>query len=368
MNLREIGHLDVVEASGMLQLSARDGYLYVGTTEPGFGTAVVDVRDPRRPVLVESLPGVAAAISPKVQTGDDLLLVNYEKRGKDEPELRGLGIYDISAPAHPKRIGTLPMAGKGVHRMWYTGGSYAYISAQAEGYRGQIMLIVDLADPSRPEIVGRWAVPGSAATEQPTSPPGQLYQTHHPTVCNDRAYVGCWDWGAAIVDVSDVTSPTLVSHAGPWITADEGGATHTALCLPDRHLMVVTDEALLSNPKPKNVRIFDISDETQPVQLAIFPTPEGNHAERGRFGPHNLHENQPGAFQSDRYVAVSYFNAGIRLYDIADPAHPREVANLEPEPPPGQPQPIVNDLYIDANGIVFASDRTFGRLYVGELR
>jgi hypothetical protein len=132
--------------------------------------------------------------------------------------------------------------------------------------------------------------------------------------------------------------------------------------------MVVTDEALLTNPKPKHVRIFDIADETRPVERARFPSHEGDHATRGRFGPHNLHENQPGAFQSDRFMAVSYFNAGLRVYDIADPSHPHEVANLEPTPPPGQPQAIVNDLYIDANGIVFASDRTYGRMYVAELR
>jgi hypothetical protein len=368
LSLREIGHLDIPEASGMLQLAMRRGVLYVGTTEPGWGTAVIDVRDPRKPHLIERLPGVEAAISPKVQTGDDLLLVNYERRGKDEPPMRGLGIYDISEPAQPKRIGSLPMDGKGVHRMWYAGGRYAYVSAQATGYRGQIMLIVDLSDPGRPQIAGRWAVPGSAEGEEPISPPGQLYQTHHPTVWNERAYIGCWDWGAAIVDVSNVASPALVGHAGPWITDDEGGASHTALCLPERGLMVVTDEALLSNPKPKHVRIFDISDETQPRELARFPSPEGDHAARGRFGPHNLHENQPGAFRSDRYIMVSYFNAGLRLYDIADPAHPREVASLEPDPPPGQPQPIVNDLYVDADGIVFASDRAYGRMYVAELR
>ncbi len=136
LSLREIAHLDVVEAAGMLQLSARDGILYVGTTAEGFGTAVIDVRDPRKPIFLDHLPGVTHAISPKVQVGDDLLIVNYERRGKGEPDLRGLGIYDISKPAQPRRVGTLPLAGKGVHRMWYSGGRYAYVSAQYEGYRG----------------------------------------------------------------------------------------------------------------------------------------------------------------------------------------------------------------------------------------
>jgi hypothetical protein len=367
VSLREIAHLDVVEAKGMLQLTARKGVLYVGTTAEGWGTAVIDVRDPRKPSLIAALPGVEHAISPKVQVGDDLLLVNYERRGKGEPPLRGLGVYDISTPARPRRVGTLSLAGKGVHRMWYSGGRYAYVTAQDAGYRGQIMLVVDLADPAKPEIAGKWAVPGTSVDETPPEPPGRKFQTHHPTVWKNRAYVGCWDWGAAIVDISNPSAPSLVGHAGPWATDAEGGASHTALYLPERKLMVVTDEALSTNPKPKHVRIFDVADETRPVELAVFPEPEGDYRARGWFGPHNLHENQAGAFQSDQYVAVSYFNAGVRVYDISDPRNPRIVAGLDPEPPPGQDLAIVNDLFIEAGGITYLSDRYYGRLYVAEL-
>ncbi len=138
-------------------------------------------------------------------------------------------------------------------------------------------MIVDLQrDPANPQIAGKWAVPGTAVDEASPEPPGQKFQTHHPTVLGNRAYIGCWDWGAAIVDVSDVAAPQLISHAGPWMTEAEGGAAHTALCLPERKLMVVTDEALLTNPKPKHVRIFDIADETRPVELAVFPDPAGD--------------------------------------------------------------------------------------------
>jgi hypothetical protein len=35
-----------------------------------------------------------------------------------------------------------------------------------------------------------------------------------------------------------------------------------------------------------------------------------------------------------------------------------------PEPPPGQPVPQVNDLFVDAAGLVWVTDRIGGGLYV----
>jgi sugar lactone lactonase YvrE len=54
----------------------------------------------------------------------------------------------------------------------------------------------------------------------------------------------------------------------------------------------------------------------------------------------------------------------VRVYDLADPLHPAEVAHWVPEPPPGQPVPQINDLFVDADGSVWVTDRISGGLYV----
>jgi hypothetical protein len=47
---------------------------------------------------------------------------------------------------------------------------------------------------------------------------------------------------------------------------------------------------------------------------------------RGRFGTHNSHSFiQPGA-NNPNLVATTWFNAGLRIHDISDPSNPREVA------------------------------------------
>ncbi|HTJ25868.1 MAG TPA: hypothetical protein VMA36_06875, partial [Candidatus Limnocylindria bacterium] len=362
-----LAQIDIPDRGGTMQVVVQDGFLYCGHLAAGGGTSIVDVRDPAHPKLLEGLPGARGAFSPKVQVGDGMLLVNYERRTV-EAERCGIGIFDVSDPAKPREISYLPTSGIGIHRLWYDGGRYAYLSGTPEGYRGHILQIADLANPAKPEIVGRWWVPGSweAGGEARTAPGKLGYYLHHAVVAGDRAYVGCWDYGVVILDITDRTHPRQIAHVGPW-SPQLGGNTHTALPLLDRGLLVVTDESIadLGQEAPKYVRVFDIADETKPRELSRFPVPAGDFASRGgRFGPHNLHENRPGSFISDQYIYVSYFNAGIRLYDIANPQAPREVAAYVPEPPPGESTAQVNDLFVDREGVVFASDRNYGRLYI----
>jgi len=85
------------------------------------------------------------------------------------------------------------------------------------------------------------------------------------------------------------------------------------------------------------ISVFDISDEKKPRLVSMFPEPRGNFCERGgRFGPHNVHENRPGAYCSDRFIYVTYFNAGLRVFDIDDPKNPQEIAYYLPPCPQNQ--------------------------------
>jgi hypothetical protein len=91
----------------------------------------------------------------------------------------------------------------------------------------------------------------------------------------------------------------------------------------------------------------------------------------GRFGAHNLWENRPGklAFHSERFALGSFFNGGVRLYDISDPANPAEVAYHVPRAPAGSPAGAIqiNHIYWDELGIVYGVDRLAGGLYTFEI-
>ena len=113
-----------------MQLLLKDNYLFVGHLGK-MGTTILDVSDLTSPQVVQQLKNPPNTHTHKVQIGGDILIVNFEKfpRQGDMPERAGIQILDISDPVNPQEIGFFSTGGRGVHRIWYTGGQYAYLSS-----------------------------------------------------------------------------------------------------------------------------------------------------------------------------------------------------------------------------------------------
>jgi hypothetical protein len=184
-----------------------------------------------------------------------------------------------------------------------------------------------------------------------------------------------------ILDVADVRHPTLV---GRLEIPDELGSdigVHSVVPLPSRHLAVINSEPLGERCRGDRGRnyaaLVDIADETRPRIVSFLPEPEpppgSSYASfcdvGGRFGPHNQHhaQHQPHLYASDTRVYLTWFNAGLRLYDIADSAHPREIAYFLPPDPsrrlgilPTELATQTEDVLVDARGHAYVSDKNQG--------
>ncbi|MDE3113469.1 MAG: hypothetical protein KGK34_11080 [Chloroflexota bacterium] len=369
--LELVGHSDLDGRGDGMQVMRNGDVVYVGHMgDDGVGTSVVDVSDPRQPRVVRQLPAPVPARSHKVQYADGLLLVNHEIfPPRDVTAETGLAVYDVSRPAEPRRLGFLPLRGLGVHRMWWTGGRYAYAAARSlPGIHGGAVVTIDLSDPERPRLHAEWHLPEQerAGRNPGIRAPGRYASCHHPIVAGDRLYAGWSDAGVLTFALDD----GKLSLLGRVEWTDRVGGhpyTHTALPLGERGLLVATDEAIdpdLMGAR-KDIHMIDLSDERAPREIALFPVPDGHRDVRGlRFGPHNLHENRPGTFRSDTVVYATYFSAGLRVYDTSDPTAPREVASFVPAAPPGQACIQLNDLLVDADRTIFVTDRHHGGLYI----
>jgi hypothetical protein len=363
--LRLLAHHGLGGYGDGMQVIRQGGALYVGHTgTTGMGTTILDVSDPARPVLVNQWRAPARTHTHKVQAADGLLLVNHEKfpyRSRAAgPFSAGLAIYRLGDPLRPEPIAFWPSGGHGVHRVVWRGGRYAHFSATPGHFRDRIWMALDLADPARPAEAGRWWWPGQREDEEPGWPAGERYAAHHALIADGRAYLGYDDAGMVVLDVTDITRPHQVAHLS-W----GGGSTHTCLPLPGRGLVVAADEQVTDGPHAprRGIRVIDVAG-TAPAVLAVCPHPDGFADGPLRFGAHNLHENQPGAYRSERVVFATYFSAGVRVYDLADLRHPVEVAHWVPRPPAGQPAAQINDLFVDSGGLIWVTDRIAGGLYV----
>jgi hypothetical protein len=404
-NMKLIGHTDQGGRPDGVQMMVNKGYAYVGHMfSKGF--SVIDVRDPRNPKPVAYMPAPHNTWTIHLQTHGDLLLVinamdmfaaeefqderayytgshaekaehSYDAEIKKRDWTAGLAVYDISKPAEPRKIGFMPVDGGGIHRIWYTGGRWAYVSAMLDGFTDYILMTVDMSDPAKPKEAGRYWLPGmnTAAGEKPSWGANRRFGLHHAIVDGDTAY-GAWrDGGLVMVDVSDRAKPRLIKHHN-W-SPPFGGGTHNCLPLPDRNLLVVADEAVLDNCEDgiKYIWMFDIREPTNPVSISTFPTPgEADYCGKGgHFGPHNIHENRPDMFVSSDLIFATYQNAGVRIFDIRNAFRPEEVAAFVPPTPKRLVDTRLNrakviqtcDVLVDKEGIVYTTDFNDG-MYILE--
>ena len=398
-NMRLVGHCDQGGRPDGVQIMVHRGYAYIGHMfSQGF--SVIDVRDPKNPRAVNYLAAPPGTWNIHLQAHDDLLLVVNAKdmfaaaefaderayyRGQlgsvvgtaqataaRRDWTAGLAVYDISRPAAPRRIGFMPVDGGGIHRIWYVGGRWAYVSALLDGFTDYIFMTVDMADPEKPRAAGRYWIPGMnlAAGETPAWPAASRYGLHHAIVNGDTAYAAWRDAGMVVLDIADRENPKLIVHRN-WCPPF-GGGTHNCLPLPDRQLLVVLDEAVLDHQEDglKLIWIFDNRVPANPVSISTFPTPaEADYAAKGgHFGPHNLHENRPGSFVSSELIFTTYQNAGVRVFDIRDQYRPSEVGAWVPPAParmmdhrPKRDRVIQSaDVFVDSGGLIYSTDYNAG--------
>ena len=390
-----IRHLSYSDQGGRpdgVQVMANRGHLYVGHMFSN-GVTILDAADPRRLKPVGFYTAGDFTRTHHLQVAEDTMLLanganivamqSYDSmRGYFENNLAdsitnrkkfrsGLSIHDISNPAEMPQIAFLEMPGLGINRLWWPGGRYAYVSAHFDGFLDHVLCIVDLKDLRRPEIVSKWWLPGMnrAAGEVSAAPKGKRWALHHMITAGDRGYAAWRDGGLTIHDLSDPANPRLLSRIN-WSPPFPGG-THTPLPLPGRNLAIVADESNADNCAKGlfHTWVVDVRAPENPVPIATLPTPTGrDFCHGGNFGPHNLHENRPGSFQSEDTIFATYHNAGVRVFDIRDQFTPREIASWVPPVPAKliDPRPNVAlaaqtcDVYVTPEGILYVSDWNAG--------
>jgi hypothetical protein len=222
----------------------------------------------------------------------------------------------------------------------------------------------DISSTVHPRLLGTWTMPQLTPT---------TVTTHGLTISDDgtRAYVSQAGVlgsnvdllstppanGILILDVSDfqkrVTNPQF-RLVGSLLWRDGGQMQHTILAtIGGKSYLVAVDESgpggsnaagwqasCVAGLPPFNMaRIIDISNETNPklVSRLMLETHDPNNCAKvlpdlvGRssftYGSHYCSiDNRHNATT----LACGYFNSGIRVFDIRDPARPKEIAYFNP--------------------------------------
>lgn len=379
---------------GMAVQLAKDGrrILWLAHESAPKNFTGVDVTDPKKPkVVVQTDLPQSFMRSNSLELTGDILAVAYQTQLVNQKPA-GFELFDVSVPEKPKSIAFVDCSSpfsRGVHQLWFCDGEFVHMSSGAADFEpthpldDQFYRIFDVRNPSKPVEAGRWWLPGTRKgdsappPERPQAPClDKGFRAHNTNVYPerpDRAYVGYLDAGMFVLDISDKSRPKPIcqwDNSPPYT-----GFTHTVLPLFERKLLVVTDESTTDNAAdwPKLIWILDLRDEKHPMPISTCPMPPVDaFAKRGgRFGAHNIFENtpSPAAWKSDQIVIGTFFNGGLRAYDISNAYQPKEVAHFVPAAPALTPVNSIqlNDVFVDERGIVYTVDRFTGGLYILEM-
>ena len=265
--------------------TAPDGreYAFFGTQ---IGTSIVDITE--KPIRqVAFIDGPKSAWR-NIKTYKDYAYISTENRTVEDGA--GLQIIDLSRlPDTATLVRTDTNTFISAHTLWISGHYLYAMGTRAEAEANGGAVILDL-EPNAVEPVRVGVV--------------DSYYYHDAYVRNDTILGAAVNGdGCDIYDISDKANPEHIAT----ITYPFSG-THNTAMTQDGQYVITSDEVGFT---AKTMKVWDIRDPDDIVMVAEY-TP-------------NIIETIHNVRVKGRYAYVAWYTAGMRVIDMIDPEHPREV-------------------------------------------
>lgn len=340
---------------------------YLGTGLGGDRVYTINIDDPSKPTIVDSIMVNARTINDVMTTPDGNYMVVTREGASDRKN--GIVIYDTRDALHPKQIAEYTTGvTSGVHSAFIHQqpkfGTHVYLTNDGTG----ALNIVDITDPTKPHEV---------ASYRPKQTPAGV-MLHDIDVQNGMVYASWWNDGLVVLDVGNgikggrPDKPVLVSQYKYNLdslyknVALDGGpgfirGTHTAW--RHKNYVIIADEvfgnaganALFNGQITRaygRLQVLDVSDIERPKSVAWYEPEFG--------GVHNV-------WVAGDTLYIGAYNAGFRAFDISGElrgnlqAQGREIANFNTGAPDGKiPNAAMTWGAVVKNGLTFVNDLNSG--------
>ena len=309
----------------------------IAQVQPSLGVAVLDMTDPAHPVQTATLTSIPM-LSPH-----ESLSLNAKRgllgavSGNPATYPGDVAFYSLSQDCrHPVLDYTGAIARFGHEGVFSPDGNTFWATSSST----QSTTAIDVSDPSHPHVLwqGKLVVHGLSFSDD-----GDVGYLEMPTASE-----------MDIVDVSQIQNrvPNPVVRMISRITWPESTIPQSSypMLIHGHHDLLEFDEYAFtfSKSSPPNTvgaaRIIDVADPAHPNIIANLRLQVDQPAE------HAAAANDPGALSfvqgyaahycgiprevDPEIVACSFINSGLRIFNISDPVHPREVAYFVSPPKP----------------------------------
>jgi len=333
-----IGSLDFDDAREVVVDDAGEVAYVAAATH----VTAVDLSDPANPAKLSEVEigadhpdGPLGGVQDAKVDGDRLVAAGPPSPGRG---LWGFGLVDVSDPANMTEVSFVETSTHANHNCAIEGDTVYLTGTNGNAGGDEELRIYDVADDD-PEEVATW-YPGDhdAAWDDVLV---FLRNLHDVFVQDGVAYLPYWDSGTFMVDVSDPANPEYINRIGDY-TLDElqdigRGELQQEFIEPpgNAHYVTVNEDATILGEGgeswdaqqgddaggPSPITLYDISDPATPEELATVETEEtGDNTRSGWYSTSHNFEIHGGKLYS------SWYNAGVKIHDISDPANPEQIA------------------------------------------
>ncbi len=292
-------------------------YAYLGSGSGGDVLYAIDISDPSKPTVTDSVVVNTRRINDVMSTPDGKYIVFTREGASDRKN--GIVIASTEDPAHPKVISEFTeTVTAGVHSAFVYHqekyGTHVYLTNDGTG----AMHVIDINDPYKPKEVAVWK----------TDRPDAGRSLHDIDLQNGLLYASYWNDGLVILDVGNgikggsPSNPQLVSQFKYDLNAlyrdveASGGpgfirGTHTAWRY--KNYVFIADEVFpasgvrgakdaAAGRAYGRLQVVDVSDLAKPKSVAWYEPEYG--------GVHNV-------WVAGDTLYMGAYNAGFRAFDVS---------------------------------------------------
>ena len=243
------------------------------------GLYIIDVTNPAAPVELGHYKRTGDGYSNDVKIVDAAGGKRYALIA-DFP----VDVVDVTDPAMPTLAAQIPEEAHTLFTEARGGKTYAYMG----NYDGSTP-IFDVTNPAAPVRLGRYTTKGSLV--------------HDLSVSNGIAYLNAWEAGLVVVDFTNPASPVLKGEWGP--TPAVSSHSNWTTTIGGRKIALHGDENYGAH-----LDVVDV-DPASPTFMKPFAT----YKTRDHVSIHNIMIVGTKAY-------FTYYQDGVRVMDLADPANP----------------------------------------------
>lgn len=364
--LQEVGHDDLGARGLNSGLALAEHCAYIGSRGQG-SIAIVDISDPAHPHGAGSLPSHPTTTARELRTVPTRKLLAVLGYSLGRGGVNRLDLYRWSDDcARLTSAGTYDFGRQAPHEffLWLDPGEARTLVFTTMFSSGRPDLqVIDVSDPASPRLAGTWSSPIGVLHSISLSADGR------------RAYLSLWTGGLLVADVSQFTtgqsSPqlSLLTPVGSRLAPLPGGNVHSAVRVPGKDLVLLTDERYPPACPYGPARLADISDEARPRAVSVLSSPENDPA-TCRNSPVGTYTSHNPTLVSE-LALISWYSSGLQAFDLSDPAQPKRLTEFRPaasepgqrDPQLGATQAMTWSYPIVRDGLIYVADINQG-LYI----